>query len=171
MGFKFQPRGGSSPTALVTDPSTALIDSAIVSEPRENYGTANESVKVEYQAYRFSSSGQAPLCLWIRRHVGKGACDFAPTYAYRRSLNYDGNGYFISMNYTDCRVQVFGRNLHDLFLKLLRCEVEWIQEHDPQNWKPPEAATPIITAIKVLFKPTDPNDSSDLTNLKRDVKH
>jgi hypothetical protein len=169
MAFKFQSRDGltESPKKIVEQPAVEN------SSPRLG-GTANEAIHSEYEAYRFSSALQAPPTLWVRCHVGKSACDFAPAYAFRRHLHYDGNGYFIGMNYTDCRVQVFGRNLHDLFLKLLRNEVEWIQEHDPRKWQTPseESSAPIITSIKISFKAHDPEDKTDLNNLStQNIKH
>ncbi len=46
-------------------------------------------------------------------------------------------------------VELYGRNMQELFDNLLSHKVTWIQEFDPTHWKEPERHEPCITRIKI----------------------
>jgi len=64
------------------------------------------------------------------------------------------------------QIEIQGRNLgrtsdtspssddamHDLWRKLLKGEVMWIQEFDARVWEAPADGEPVITAIKVIAR-------------------
>jgi hypothetical protein len=67
----------------------------------------------------------------------------------------DGSGFVISQHYDTpiISVTVQGRNLQELFLRLLRHEVEWLMEFDPRKWATPPENAPCITGIEIKRKP------------------
>ncbi len=75
----------------------------------------------------------------------------------------DGGGFVISQHYDTpvISVTVQGRNLQELFRKLLRHEVEWLMEFDARIWATPPEDAPCITGIEIKRKPLPEQNDND----------
>lgn len=109
--------------------------------------------KEPYQA--FNASPQAQFDLWVRTSSANENTDTSLPYSRRNHMITDGGGFLISQHFDTpvISVMVQGRNLQELFRKLLRHEVEWIMEFDPRLWPTPPDDAPCITAIQIKRKP------------------
>jgi len=120
-----------------------------------------ESEKQEYKAYNATSHPEFEL--WIRPNAANDDTDTSMPYSYRNHMITDGSGFVISMHFNTpiiC-VTVQGRNLGDLFRKLLKHEVEWVMEFDPRKWANPPADAPCITGIQIARKPIPDKKTAD----------
>ena len=93
--------------------------------------------------------------LWVRTNSANADTDTAMPYSRRNHMITDGSGFVISQHYDTpiISVTVQGRNLQELFRKLLRHEVEWLMEFDPRKWAAPPEDAPCITGIEIKRKP------------------
>jgi len=113
----------------------------------------HEAAKDEYKA--FNSSAHPETDLWVRVSSASKHADIAMPYGYRNHMIYDGDGFLISMHFGTpiISVTLHGRNMHDLFRKLLKREVEWVMEFDPKKWEPLSDDAACITGIEIKRKP------------------
>ena len=118
--------------------------------------------KEPYQA--FNAVPQAQFELWVRTNSGNKNSDTAMPYSRRNHMITDGSGYVISQHYDTpvISVTVQGRNLQELFRKLLRHEVEWLMEFDPRKWAAPPDDAPCITGIEIKRKPLPEQREGDV---------
>ena len=126
---------GAEPAATVAAP------------PKETSG------KEPYQAFNAVTSPQFEL--WVRTNSANADTDTAMPYSRRNHMITDGSGFVISQHYDTpvISVTVQGRNLQELFRRLLRHEAEWIMEFDPRKWATPPEDAPCITGIEITRKP------------------
>jgi hypothetical protein len=112
-----------------------------------------EAAKDEYKS--FNASAHPETDLWVRVSDANGNSDVALPYSYRTHMIYDGGGFMISMQFNTpvISVTLHGRNLHDLFRKLLKREVEWVMEFDATKWDALAGDAPCITGIEIKRKP------------------
>src|SRR5579863_10407567 len=115
----------------------------VAAPPKETSG------KEPYQA--FNAVTQPQFELWVRTNSANADTDTALPYSRRNSMITDGSGFVISQHYDTpiISVTVQGRNLQELFRKLLRHEVEWVMEFDPRKWAAPPEGEPCITGIVI----------------------
>jgi hypothetical protein len=111
------------------------------------------AAKDEYKA--FSGSAHPEFDLWVRTAQANEFTDAALPYSCRNDMMTDGSGFVISMHFSAPLISVtlHGRNLGELFQKLLRHEVVWLMEFDPRKWDTPADDAPCITGIEVKHKP------------------
>lgn len=129
------------------------------------FRTGAKAEKPGYKA--FGSERQRQSDLWIRPSRANEETDVSIPYSSRKTMITDGGGFHISIFVNDdsiLQIEVQGRNLGplkdephpqsdeaapDLWRKLLRGEVIWIQEFDPRVFEAPSEDAPVVTAIKV----------------------
>ena len=142
-------------------------------KPESGGGTFSfrNSAKAEKPVYKaFGIERHTQSDLWIRPNGANEETDFSIPYSFRKTMVTDGGGFHISIFVSDDsieQIEIHGRNMgplkgepnpssdeamHDLWRKLLRREVIWIQEFDPRVWDAPSDGEPVITAIKVHRK-------------------
>lgn len=123
--------------------------------PKETAG------KEAYQA--FGAVAHPEFELWIRTNSANTNTDTSLPYSRRSHMITDGNGFVISQHYDTpiISVTVQGRNLQELFRKLLRHEVEWVMEFDPRKWASPPEDAPCITGIEIKRKPLPAQKDDD----------
>lgn len=127
-----------------------------------------KSTKPVYKA--FGSERQRQIYLWLRPNIANDETDLGVPYSFVKTVLCDGGGFHISVFVSDDSIQqieIQGRNLGpfkgdtspssedamlDLWRKLLKGEVIWIQEFDPRVWDVPPEGEPVITSIKVHRK-------------------
>jgi hypothetical protein len=127
-----------------------------------------KNTKPVYKA--FGSERQRQMYLWVRPNGANDETDLGIPYSFIKNLLCDGGGMHVSVFVADDSIQqieIQGRNLgphkgdtspssddamHDLWRKLLKGEVMWIQEFDARVWEAPADGEPVITAIKVHRK-------------------
>jgi hypothetical protein len=133
--------------------------------------------KLAYKA--FSTERQRQIHLWIRPNDANEETEFSIPYSCLSKPMYcDGGGFHISIFVNDdsiLQVEIQGRclgphkgdispdgedALHDLWRKLLKNEVIYIQEFDPRKWDMPPDGEAVVLAIKVYRKP-QPNKPDD----------
>jgi hypothetical protein len=109
--------------------------------------------KESYQA--FNAVTQPQFELWVRTNSANSDTDTAMPYSRRNHMITDGSGFVISQHYDTpiISVTVQGRNLQEIFRRLLRHEVEWLMEFDPRKWAAPPEDAPCITGIEIKRKP------------------
>jgi len=107
----------------------------------------------EYKAYNVVAHPEFEL--WVRPNAANENGDTSLPYGRRSHMITDGNGFVISQHYDTAiiSVKLQGRNLQDLFRKLLKHEVEWVMEFDPRKWATPPDGEPCITGIEITRKP------------------
>jgi hypothetical protein len=113
--------------------------------------------KEAYQA--FNAVPQAQFDLWVRTSSANQNSDTAMPYSRRNHMITDGSGFVISLHYDTpiiC-VTMQGRNLQELFRRLLKHEVEWLMEYDPRKHAAPADDAPCILDIKISRKPLPEN--------------
>jgi hypothetical protein len=123
----------------------------------------NASGKEPYQAFNAVTSPQFEL--WVRTNSANADTDTAMPYSRRNHIITDGSGFVISQHYDTpvISVTVQGRNLQELFRKLLRHEVEWLMEFDARKFAAPPEDAPCITGIEIKRKPLpEPKDDDAL---------
>lgn len=123
--------------------------------PRETPG------KEAYQA--FNPAAHPEFELWIRTSSVNGDTDTSLPYSRRNHMITDGSGFVISLHYDTPIISVTlqGRNLQELFRKLLKHEVEWVMEFDPRKWAAPSEGEPCITGIDIKRKPLPKTKTGD----------
>jgi len=111
----------------------------------------------------FNAVPQAQFELWVRTNSVNADTDTAMPYSRRNHMISDGGGFVISQHYDTpiISVTIQGRNLQDLFRKLLKHEVEWLMEFDPRKHAAPADDAPCILDIKISRKPLPENKSDD----------
>jgi hypothetical protein len=124
--------------------------------PREGPG------KEAYQA--FNAVAQPQFDLWVRTNSANKDTDTAMPYSRRHHMITDGSGFVISQHYDTpiISVVVQGRNLQELFRRLLKHEVEWVMEFDPRKWAAPPEDAPCITGIEITRKPLPERKDDDM---------
>jgi hypothetical protein len=65
-------------------------------------------------------------------------------------------------------VTLHGRNLQDLWRKLLSREIQWVMEYDPKKWEPLPEDAACITGIEIVRKPL-PEGDDDVRREKNPV--
>lgn len=127
----------------------------VVAAPKETSG------KEPYAA--FNALPQAQFDLWLRTNSANPDTDTTLPYSRRNHMITDGSGFVISQHYDTpvISVTVQGRNLQELFRKLLRHEVEWLMEFDPRKWATSPEDAPCITGIEIKRKPLPERKDDD----------
>ncbi len=112
-----------------------------------------EAAKDEYKACNTSAHPETDL--WVRVSDANSNADVVLPYSYRNHMIYDGAGFVISMHFSTpvISVTLHGRNLDDLFRKLVKREVEWVMEYDPKKWEALPENAPCITGIEIKRAP------------------
>jgi hypothetical protein len=107
------------------------------------------AAKEEYKA--FNANAHPELQLWVRVSAANACSDVALPFGYCNHMITDGSGFVISMHFNTpiISITIHGRNLVDLWRKLLKHEVEWIMEFDARKWEAPGDAEPCITGIEI----------------------
>lgn len=125
--------------------------------------------KEPYQAFNAVTSPQFEL--WVRTNAANADTDTAMPYSRRNHMITDGSGFVISQHYDTpvISVTVQGRNLQELFRKLLRHEVEWLMEFDPRKWATPPEDAPCITGIEIKRKPLPERKDDDTLPGEKDA--
>jgi hypothetical protein len=159
-------------------------------KPEGNGGTfsfkPSAHAKAEKPVYQaFGTERQRQVNLWIRPNSANEETDLSIPYGYHKSMITDGGGFHISIFVNDdsiLQIEIQGRNLgpqkgepapdseddtRDLWRKLLRGEVIWIQEFDPRQWDAPSDGAAVIAAIKVHRRAVVQNSEEMLPGEKR----
>lgn len=139
--------------ASVSGQAAVEGDAAYCAPAADAMEVLREAAKDEYKAY--NSSAHPEFNLWVRTGPGNAFADVSIPYSYCNHMITDGSGFVISLHYSTpviC-VTLHGRNLQDVWRKLLRHEVEWVMEFDPKKWDTPAEGEPCITGIEVTHKP------------------
>ena len=115
--------------------------------------TLKAAAKEEYKAY--NTSAHPELEMWVRPNAANEWTDISVPYAYRNHMISDGSGFVISMHFNTpvISVVVHGRNLNDLWRKLMKHEVDWIMEYDARKWEALPEDAPCITGIAIMHAP------------------
>jgi hypothetical protein len=126
------------------------------------------AAKEEYKAC--NTSAHPELELWVRTSAANPNAETSIPYSYRNHMITDGSGFVISMHFSTPVISVTlqGRNLGELWRKLLRHEVEWVQEFDPRKWAVPGDGEPCITGIQIARKPLPETDDGRLPGEKKE---
>ena len=130
-------------------------------------GVLRAAATEEYKAY--NTAAHAKFQFWVRTAVANANSDVSMPYSYLNHMNTDGEGFVISMHYSTpviC-VTLQGRNLGDLWRKLLEHEVEWVMEFDPRKWATPAEGEPCITGIEITRKPLPEVEEARLPGEKK----
>jgi hypothetical protein len=157
-------------------------------KPQSGQGTTfsfKSSDKPVYKA--FGMERQRQMHLWIRPNGANDETDLSIPYSFVKPMLCDGGGFHISIFVADDSIQqieIQGRNLgpfkgdtnpgsdeamHDLWRKLLKGEVIWIQEFDPRVWDVPSEGETVITAIKVHRKALSEKSEEELLPGERKI--
>jgi hypothetical protein len=115
----------------------------------------------EYKAYNAVPHPKRKL--WVRPNGVNPFTDVGIPYSCCNHMISDGSGFVISLHFNTpiiC-VTLQGRNLNDLFRKLLDDEVEWVMEFDARKWPTPGEHEPCITGIEVTHAPLPQRRSDD----------
>jgi hypothetical protein len=149
---KYRKKASSTGQAAV---ETEAPPSAPVSDAMD---VLREAAKDEYKA--FFPSAHPETDLWVRVSNANKNADVAMPYSYRNHMIYDGAGFVISMQFGTpvISVTLHGRNLQDLWRKLLSREVQWVMEYDPKKWEALPADAACITGIEIVRKPLPEGD-------------
>jgi hypothetical protein len=107
------------------------------------------AAKEEYKA--FNTTAHPELELWVRVSSANSCSDVALPYSYKNHMITDGSGFVVSLHFNTpiISITIHGRNLVDLWRKLLKHEVEWVMEFDANKWETPADGEPCITGIEI----------------------
>ena len=142
-------------------------NAAEASVPPGAMGVLRAAANEEYKA--FNSSAQPKFQLWVRTSSANANADTSIPYSYLNHMISDGSGFIISMHFSTPVISVTlqGRNLEDLWRKLLEHEVEWVMEFDPRKWAAPADYAPCITGIEIVRKPMPEAEEARLPGEKK----
>jgi hypothetical protein len=121
------------------------------------------SVKINDGVVMAADSATSFAIGQIYEHANKIVTDVGIPYSCCNHMISDGSGFVISLHFNTpiiC-VTLQGRNLNDLFRKLLDDEVEWLMEFDARKWPTPGEHEPCITGIEVTHAPLPRRRSDD----------
>jgi len=156
---KYRRKTGLPPSAADTQaPSSPSASGAM--------DLLKDAAKEEYKA--FNGSAHPETDLWVRTSDANANADVGMPYGYRNHMIYDGAGFVISMHFGTpiISVTLHGRNMHDLWRKLLKREVEWVMEYDPKAWDAPAEGVACITGIEIKRKPLPESDEESRPEIK-----
>ena len=130
-------------------------------------GVLRAAADEEYKA--FNSAAHSKFQLWFRTSDASPHANTSMPYSYVNHMITDGSGFVISMHFSTPIVSVTlqGRNLEDLWRKLLEHEVEWVMEFDPRKWATPAEGEPCITGIEITRKPLPEAEEARLPGEKK----
>ena len=130
-------------------------------------GVLRAAANDEYKA--FNSAAHSKFQLWVRTSTANANADTSIPYSYLNHMISDGSGFVISMHFSTPVISVTlqGRNLEDLWRKLLEHEVEWVMEFDPRKWATPVEDAPCITGIQIVRKPLPEAEEARLPGEKK----
>jgi hypothetical protein len=130
-------------------------------------GVLRAAATEEYKPY--NTAAHAKFQLWVRTSIANANADVSMPYSYLNHMNTDGGEFVIAMHYSTpviC-VTLQGRNLGDLWRKLLEHEVEWVMEFDARKWATPPEDAPCITGIEITRKPLPEAEETRLPGEKK----
>ena len=128
---------------------TTVEGAPVALQPPPAMEVLKAAAKEEYKA--FNASAHPRRKLWVRPNSANPFANVAIPYSCCNHIITDGDGFVISLHFNApiiC-VTLQGRNLEDLFKKLVEDEVEWVMEFDPRKWETPGDGEPCITGIEV----------------------
>jgi hypothetical protein len=130
-------------------------------------GVLRAAAEEEYKAY--NTAAHAKFQLWFRTSDASQHANTSMPYSYLNHMITDGSGFVISMHFSTpvISVTIQGRNLADLWRKLLEHEVEWVMEFDPRKWATPPEDAPCITGIEIVRKPLPEVEEARLPGEKK----
>lgn len=130
-------------------------------------GVLRAAANEEYKA--FNSSAHPKFQLWFRTSDASPHANTSMPYSYVNHMITDGSGFVISIHFSTPVISVTlqGRNLEDLWRKLLEHEVEWVMEFDPRKWAAPAEDAPCITGIEIVRKPMPEAEEARLPGEKK----
>lgn len=130
-------------------------------------GVLRAAADEEYKA--FNSAAHSKFQLWFRTSDASPHANTSMPYSYVNHMITDGGGFVISMHFSTPIVSVTlqGRNLGDLWRKLLEHEVEWVMEFDPRKWATPPEDAPCITGIEIVRKSLPESEADGLPGEKK----
>lgn len=157
---KYRPRNGEMP-------SPAMPAADAVGTLREEGAETVVSAKDDYKAYY--AQIQAQFDLWIRPNSANPSPAVTIPYSRRANMTHDDGGWFIIIMHYDSgpilSVRLHGRDMEELFMKLLAHEVIYVREFDPRTWPEVPAGETCITGIDVRYK-QEPRDKDAMTGEK-----
>ena len=153
--YRRKPVGGQATVVETEAPPSLPVGGAM--------DLLKDAAKDEYKA--FNASAHPETDLWVRVSDANSNADVALPYSYRNHMVYDGAGFVISMHFSTAVISVtlHGRNLQDLFRKLLKREVEWVMEYDPKKWESLPDNAACITGIEIKRAPVKNGDDDAAT--------
>jgi hypothetical protein len=105
-------------------------------EPVAGRGETTNKAKDDYKA--FYAQTQAQFDLWIRPNEANPSPAVSIPYSRRMNMTHDDGGWFIIIMQFDSgpilSVRLHGRDMEELFMKLLGHEVIYVREFDPRKW-------------------------------------
>lgn len=122
---------------------------------------AKEPEAREYKACGVDADNKYPKRLQIRLRGDKG---FSQAYSLIPRIHYEHHkeDWFITIECTDCRINLEGKHLKQTWETIDRDTAKYIQEFDGKQFKIKldelPKGTPVITKITVLFKNQEPDD-------------
>lgn len=157
---KYRPRNGGTPSP--TMPAASAVETLQAEEAE-----AAARAKDDYRAY--STQAQAQFDLWIRPNSANPSPAVTVPYSRRANMTHDDGGWFIIIMHFDSgpilSVRLHGRDMEELFLKLLAHEVIYVREFDPRKWPEVPAGEACITGIDVRYK-QEPRDKDAMAGEK-----
>jgi hypothetical protein len=130
-------------------------------------GVLRAAANEEYKA--FNSAAHSKFQLWFRTNDASAHANTSMPYSYLNHMITDGSGFVISLHFSTPVISVTlqGRNLEDLWRKLLEHEVEWVMEFDPRKWAAPPDDAACITGIEIVRKPLPDAEEARLPGEKK----
>ena len=123
---------------------------------------AAAKVKDEYRA--FGTQSQPQFDLWIRPNQANASPAIAIPYSRRATMIVDDGFFVIIMEFDSGPVlslRLHGRNLEELFMKLLAHEAVYVREFDARKWSELAEGEPCITGIDLRYRPVPPPKTND----------
>ncbi len=114
---------------------------------------APATAKDDYKA--FYPQTQAQFDLWIRPNAANASPATSIPYSRRVNMTVDDGWFVIIMQFDSGPVQsvrLHGRNLEEVFMKLLGHEVVYVREFDPRIWPELPEGEACITGIDVRYR-------------------
>jgi hypothetical protein len=132
-------------------------------ETAEPSGEIASTAKDGYKA--FYSQTQAQFDLWIRPNASNPSPAVSIPYSRRMNMTHDDGGWFLIIMHFDSgpilSVRLHGRDMEELFMKLLGHEAIYVREFDPRKWPEVPAGEACITGIDIRYR--QPHDKDPVT--------
>lgn len=108
----------------------------------------------DYKA--FYPQSQPQFDLWVRPNEANDSPATAIPYGRRVNMTVDDGWFVIIMQFDSgpvLSVRLHGRNLEEIFMRLLGHEVVYVREFDARKWSEVPEGEPCITGIDVRYRP------------------